>query len=248
MSGGIRSCSVALSGFLRNFIAAGTKVRIRNTPTFSSGFSESPVCTRISCDCDATCVTCCERNCIPLGSRGGSPTIQSVWPVWSGCVTCHMPGPAYSPVTMISSSGSSDVWAWEISGFSPQASASTIVRVSCMRNLSGFSRRHGRGLFGVVVRHAKQPGIRLGAMDVAELVARLTRARIAIGGFHHDLQLLAVPLLRRHVDGLLVADGAGGNGGFDTAARGGFAIHVALPQLYRRGDIHRQAGWPRRAD
>ena len=42
MSGGISSCSVALSGFLRNFIAAGTKVSMRNTPTFSSGFSAEP--------------------------------------------------------------------------------------------------------------------------------------------------------------------------------------------------------------
>ena len=48
--------------------------------------------------------------------------------------------------------------------------------------------------------------------------------------------------------GLLVADGAGGNGGFDAAARGGLAVHVALAQLHGRGDIHGQAGWPRWAD
>ena len=162
MSGGISSCSVALSGFLRSFIAAGTKVSMRNTPTFLSGFSESPVCGRISCDCDATCATCCERKRIPMGSSGGSPTIQSVWPGWSGCVTCHMPGPANSPVTMISSSGSSDVWAWEISRLSPQASTSRIVRVFFMRSVGACALKKVPGL------NAPDVGRRFGANLVTQ--------------------------------------------------------------------------------
>jgi hypothetical protein len=118
---------------LRSFIAAGTRVSMRNTPIFSSGFRPSPGCMRISCDCTATRSTFCERKRICLGSRGGSPTIQSVWPGCSACVTCHIPGPAYSPVTMISWSGSSGVSAWQTGRFSPHASASTVVRVFCIR-------------------------------------------------------------------------------------------------------------------
>ena len=43
-----------------------------------------------------------------------------------------------------------------------------------------------------------------------------------------DLQVLAVPLLGGHLDGLLIADGARGDGGLDTAAGDGFAIDLAL--------------------
>src|SRR5688572_2989231 len=101
---------------------------MRNAPTFLSGLRPTPTCARTSCDCEATRVTCCERKRICAGSSGGSPTIHSVWSGWSGCVTCHRPGPAYSPVTTISSSGCSGVWAREISAFSAQASASKVAR------------------------------------------------------------------------------------------------------------------------
>src|SRR3954469_1845155 len=46
-----------------------------------------------------------------------------------------MPGPAYSPVTVISSRGSSGAWDWEIAGVSAQESASMVVRVFRMRSV-----------------------------------------------------------------------------------------------------------------
>src|SRR3569832_124887 len=100
---------------------------MRNTPIFSAGFSEEPACRRISCDCNATRSTFCERKCISLGRGGGSPTIQSVWPGCSGCVTCHIPGPAYSPVTTTSSIGASAA----VAVMAP-ISSSEVVRASRM--------------------------------------------------------------------------------------------------------------------
>ncbi len=76
--------------------------------------------------------------------------------------------------------------------------------------------RRRRRLLAIVVRHAEQRGVGLGALDVAEPITRLAGARIAVGGFDHHLQILAIPLLGGHADGPGISHRARRDGGFDT--------------------------------
>src|ERR1044072_7372606 len=81
-------------------------------------------------------------------------------------------------------------------------------------------------------RHLEQLRIRLIAADLSQLVTRLAGARIPVGSLDHHLQILSVPLFRRHLDGPVIADRADGNGGFDAAARDGLAIELTFAELH----------------
>src|SRR3954465_2621958 len=83
------------------------------------------------------------------------------------------------------------------------------------------------------LRHPKQRRVGFLALDVAQLVARLARARIAIRRLHDDLQVLAIPLLRGHLDRLLVADGPRGDRGLDAASGDGLAVEFAYAEALR---------------
>src|SRR3984885_9465759 len=201
-SGGSTSFSLLPPLTIKNFRSAISIHKIRGT-LISMGF-----CTSTRLVLSSTDSTCLERQVMSRGSGDMLPNIQTLA---SPRCTCHMPGPARSALTTISSSAAGVCSALMAGAQSPVSKiASSVAAIRIQRRLQGFALgfrlrhdaertpfrilEHGQPFFGAVgvpVHHVR----RVDEFNAARFQEFIRCADIADAhiqdGFRNDRRLLA---------------------------------------------------------